>query len=181
MIDLNLADILGNEQIALEDMLDAREKRVSEQQRILAEYKMTLISFTLNIPGSVKKFPLAEKTFFEGKKLIVRQLEGHNINIAHKEDNTSKTGYEAFLSVEGNPLYIKKLMAEIEECCSLGRVFDIDVLDQNGRKISRQEINLENRTCLLCDEDAHVCARSGKHKTEDLIKKSIEIMILYFN
>ncbi len=181
MINSKLSDILGDEKVTLADMLDAREKRVSSQQKILTEYKMLLISFTLNIPGSVKKFPLAEKTFSEGKKLIVRQLKRHNINIVHERDNISKTGYESFFAVDGNPVYIKKLMAEIEDCCTLGRIFDIDVLNRNGEKISRQDVNLGRRMCLLCGEDAHSCARSKRHDAEALIKKSIEIMTAYFN
>ncbi len=181
MIDSKLAHILGNEDVTLAEMLDARENRVLEQQRILAEYKLPLISFTLNIPGSLKNFPLAEKSFYEGKKLIVRQLKRYNINIVHEKNNCKKTGFEAFFAVDGENLHIKRLMVEIEEYCSLGRIFDIDVLSQDGEKISRQDINMENRRCLLCGEYAHVCARSRKHDTEALIEKTIEIMTSYFN
>ena len=51
MNKVNLADILGNNYIELTDMLDAREDRVAMQQQILSEFNMSLISFTLNIPG----------------------------------------------------------------------------------------------------------------------------------
>lgn len=181
MFNLNLSDVLGNVQVTLDDMLNARENRVIKQQEILSKYKMSLISFTLNIPGSFKTFPLAEKSFVEGKTLIIRQLERHNINVAYKTESINKTGYEAFFSVDNNPYYIKKLMTTIEDSCILGRIFDIDVLKHNGDKISRQDISYDARTCLLCNEEAHVCSRSKKHKAEELIKKSIEIMSSYFN
>lgn len=180
-LNYNLIDILGNEQVTLIDMLDARENRVIEQQKILAEYKMSLISFTLNIPGSVKSFPLAQKSFAEGKSLILSQLKNHNINVTYEKDNCGKTGYEAFFAVENDSYYIKKLMVSIEDGCNLGRIFDIDVLRQNGEKISRNDINFDPRSCLLCSETAHVCARSKKHQVEELILKTIEIMSVYFN
>ena len=180
-LNLNLINILGNEQVTLIDMLDARENRVIEQQKILTEYKMCLISFTLNIPGSVKSFPLTQKSFAEGKWLILSQLKRHNINVTYEKYNCSKTGYEAFFAVDNDPYYIKKLMLSIEDSSKLGRVFDIDVLKQNGEKISRNDINSDPRSCLLCSESAHVCARSKKHQAEELILKTIDIMSVYFN
>jgi len=142
---------------------------------------MPVISFTLNIPGSIKTFPLAKKAFIEGNKLIKKQLDRNHCNIVYQKNNTDKTGYEAFFTVDCNPYFIKKIMVDIEDSCRLGRIFDIDILKQNGDKISRQEINFSNRTCLLCQEEAHVCSRSKKHPVEELITKTVEIMAEYFN
>jgi len=88
-------------------MLETRENRVIMQQKILSDCNMTLISFTLNIPGNTKTFPLAEKAFKEGKKLIINHLERHNINIAEQMDNCNKTGYEAFFAVDYDSYAIK--------------------------------------------------------------------------
>ncbi|MGB4438593.1 MAG: triphosphoribosyl-dephospho-CoA synthase CitG [Sedimentibacter sp.] len=176
---MNLSEILGNDRVSLSDILDARENRVIEQQKILDAYNMPVISFTLNIPGPVKTFPLAEKAFIEGDKLIKKQLDRNHCDIVYQKNNADKTGYEAFFAVDCDPYFIKKLMVDIENSCRLGRIFDIDVLKQNGDKISRQEINY--RTCLLCHEEAHVCSRSKKHSVEELIMKTVEIMADYFN
>lgn len=181
MYNLNLTGILGNNEVTLTDMLDARENRIVMQQQILSDFNMTLISFTLNISGSHKTFPLAEKAFIEGKNLIINHLERHHINIAYSKGNSNKTGYEVFFAVDCNPYTIKKLMVNIENSCLLGRIFDIDVLKPNGEKISRQDINSKNRTCLLCGDFAHLCSRSKKHPIEELISKTVEIMADYFN
>lgn len=181
MNKVNLADILGNNYIELTDMLDAREDRVAMQQQILSEFNMSLISFTLNIPGSIKTFPLAEKTFKEGKILITNHLERNNINIVYSKNNSKKTGYEAFFSVDGDPYTIKKLMVDIENSSLLGRIFDIDVLKLTGEKISRQDIGSRERTCLLCEDFAHVCSRSKKHPIEELLNQIVEIMSDYLN
>jgi holo-ACP synthase/triphosphoribosyl-dephospho-CoA synthase len=180
MYNIDIREVLGKKEISLQDMLDAREKRVLEQQKILSFYNMTLISFTLNIPGSFKQFPLAEKTFEEGKKLICSHLKRHNVIIEHVKDSSGITGYEIFYSVNSESSYIKKLMVDIENSCMLGRIFDIDVLNAQGEKISRTDIEKEGRFCLLCGELAHVCSRSKAHNKEELIKKTIEIMQDYF-
>lgn len=47
----------------LPDMLNARERRVWVQEKLLAEYSGVLVSFTLNIPGPVKVLPYVPETF----------------------------------------------------------------------------------------------------------------------
>ena len=42
------------EEVSLQEMLAAREHRSALQTRLLQQYKKSLISFTLNIPGPVK-------------------------------------------------------------------------------------------------------------------------------
>ena len=46
----------------LPDMLNARERRVWVQEKLLAEYSGVLVSFTLNIPGPVKVLPSVPET-----------------------------------------------------------------------------------------------------------------------
>ena len=43
--------------VSLEEILNARENRVKIQQKMLQKAPTCLLSFTLNIPGSVKVFP----------------------------------------------------------------------------------------------------------------------------
>ncbi|NLL76380.1 MAG: citrate lyase holo-[acyl-carrier protein] synthase, partial [Clostridiales bacterium] len=174
-------DFLKCQPVVMEEMLIAREKRSSIQRELLNQYKLPLISFTLNISGSYKTFPLAEKSFEEGKKLIRNHLRRNKILIKHEEDNSSKTGYEYYIVADNNPNFIKKLMLEIENSSLLGRIFDIDVLKEDGNKITRDEIGETNRACILCNNMAHVCSRSRKHSQEELINKIIEIMYDYFN
>lgn len=180
MNNFDIKEILGNNHVVLQDMLDAREKRAWEQQRILDTYKCTLISFTLNIPGSIKFFPLAEKTFEEGKKLILDQLKRHKANVLYWKENKSNTGCEAFYAVDGDVFLIKKLMVEIENSYDLGRIFDIDVMDYELRNISRKDIGHDGRTCLLCSEFSHLCSRNKTHTIEEVIYRTVEIMLDYF-
>lgn len=181
MDNLDLSKILGNKQVSLEEVLAAREKRVLNRQSLLTRYNLPLICFTLNIPGPIKTFPLAQKAFDEGKALILRQLERHQCKIVYDWDNLDKTGYEFYGVMDNDPYDLKKLMVAIEDSCPLGRLFDIDVLKPNGEKIMRQEIDCYARTCLICQEAAPVCGRSRKHSLEELLRKIVEIISDYFN
>ena len=49
---------------------------------------------------------------------------------------------------------------------ALGRLLDIDVIAPDGGKISRTEIGLPARRCLLCGNPAPVCARSRAHSAD---------------
>lgn len=181
MYKADLKEILRGQEVTLQEMLDAREGRAFRQKKILSHYNITIISFTLNIPGSVKAFPLAEMAFKEGKKLISRHLKRNNINIIHEEKSSKSTGYEACFAVDSSPYLVKRLMVDIENGLSIGRIFDIDVLNANGKKISRQEIGSDVRMCLMCREPAHVCSRSRKHSARELVLKTVEIMYDYFS
>jgi holo-ACP synthase/triphosphoribosyl-dephospho-CoA synthase len=82
--------------VTLEEMLFARDARVERQQKMLKEFPYTLICFTLNIAGPYKQFPLALKTFSEGKEQILSQLHCNRCKIIKSEFVREKTGCEGY-------------------------------------------------------------------------------------
>ena len=148
------------EEVSLQEMLAARERRCYLQTQLLHQYKKSLISFTLNIPGPVKVLTDVPEAFASGCQRIETLLKDRLVLIQHMETIKEKTGYEAFYSVDANPDFIKELMVSLEDQDRLGRLFDIDVLRPDGSKVSR--------TCLLCGQPAHVCSRSRRHSVAEL-------------
>jgi holo-ACP synthase/triphosphoribosyl-dephospho-CoA synthase len=172
---------LKSDEVSLEEILAARDRRAHRQKELLSLYPDTLVYLTLNIPGPVKQLPLSEETFHEGKMRIRKQLKVHNVQILGERHYEAKSGNEAFLSVHGDPVQIKSWMTAIEEEDPLGRLFDIDVLDPQGNKISRSQIGMETRRCLLCGNPAPVCARSRAHTLDALVREVERIMCEYFS
>ncbi|HBT15986.1 MAG TPA: citrate lyase holo-[acyl-carrier protein] synthase, partial [Firmicutes bacterium] len=41
----------------LEDILRARDRRAEKQKQLIQEYVLPLVSFTINIPGTIKSSP----------------------------------------------------------------------------------------------------------------------------
>jgi holo-ACP synthase/triphosphoribosyl-dephospho-CoA synthase len=167
--------------VTLAEMLSARETRAKCQKQLLAQYGLPLICFTLNLAGPVKVFPLAKKAFDEGKRLIVKELERHNVPILKYYETTEKTGYEGFFILNGAAETIKNWCVEIEECSSFARLFDIDIFHENGHKISRDAIKKAERKCLLCENPALVCGRSRSHSVSELFSKTVHIIRDYFD
>ena len=156
------------EEVALEDMLAARERRACLQQAMIKEYGHPLICLTLNIPGPVKVLPLVPNAFQEGCLRVERSLAALGLSPCASRQVREKTGYEAIYSVAADLLVLKKAMISIEDQDRLGRLFDLDVLAGNGTKISREDLKESPRTCLLCGKPAHICSRSRSHSVKEL-------------
>lgn len=74
---------------------------------------------------------------------------------------------------------VKQKMMAIEQTQSIGRLFDLDVLVMaNGQMkgLSRRELGLPTRRCLICEEDAKECGRSRKHSVEEMQMKIVELI-----
>jgi len=170
------------EEVELPRMLDARERRVILQNNLLSGYGKPLISFTLNIPGPVKVLPLVPEAFACGLSMIEEAITEHGFSILHQELRLDATGLESFWAVEAETRDLKAAMVSIEDGTPLGRLFDIDIIvpgvekaseltASGGRKVSREELGLPPRTCLICGQPAHACARSRNHPVPELVDK----------
>src|SRR5699024_9100929 len=89
--------------VELADMLNAREQRVCTQMELLTARNCPLISLTMNIPGPVKLLPHVTDAFQDGLKEVEGALARLGLNVVHREMIREKTGWEAFLSVDGTP------------------------------------------------------------------------------
>lgn len=160
---MDLQRYLTGRPIKLMEMLDAREARSFTQTRILKAYPMTLICFTLNIAGPVKVFPLARWAFDEGICRIQALCAAWGFPIRYREETLENTGLECFWSVEADGPRVKQALTVLEEEEPLGRLFDLDVLTEAGEKVSREDLGLPQRRCLICGQPVFRCSRNRAH------------------
>ena len=66
---------LKGQDAAFQQILLRREARVQTQQELL-HHGRCLVSFSMNIPGQRKQFPLEQKSFEEGLCLLREQFSG---------------------------------------------------------------------------------------------------------
>lgn len=165
--------------VELPEMLDGRERRAWRQSDLLAEGAPSLVCFTMNIAGPIKIFPLAEEAFDAGCEAVRDALAWAQIPLRREEISRASYGWEAYLITEGSPLAVKKALARIEEEHPLGRLYDIDVLGPDGTKVSRQEVGMPARRCLLCEAMAADCARSRTHTVAALQEETVRRMVDY--
>jgi len=162
--------------VNVEDMLRARDNRAARQKRFLETYKSPLVSFTMNIAGSVKRDASIERAFFEGFGRIKDQICRMGGNVLDCARTLEYTGCEALWAVVCDAKTLKEKMILIEEADDLGRLFDIDVIDENGVHLSRNQ----ERKCLICGGPVRACARSRSHSADELFKKAHDIIDRHF-
>lgn len=166
--------------VSLMEILDARENRVKMQQEMLKETPLSLLSFTLNIPGPVKVFPYTKWLYNIGVSIIRDGISLLNGKVLEHRQTKAATGWEGFFSLNLPPEVIKVYLLNQEEIHPLGRLFDFDVLRSDGSKLSRQELGFPERTCLLCGNPAFLCGRSRTHSATELLAREIEMMENFF-
>lgn len=148
-------------EVRLQDILDARERRAQKQQELLNTYQKPLVCFTMNIPGPNKLDRDISIGFAVGNWLLRDRLSG--CPVLHKEVGREATGCEAYYMVDLPAKRLKQLTIELEDVDPIGRLFDMDVIDTDGTKLTREELGYSRRKCLICDNDAALCARSRAH------------------
>lgn len=167
-------------EVTLTDMLEAREARVRRQNTFQEQFQAPVISFSLNIPGPVKDSPLIRRAFHEGREQLEAGLQAAKLPVLSCEEHLAFTGCEALYAVTGTAHEIKTVCVSIEDGSSLGRLFDMDVLDRNGRKLDREEVNGGSRNCIVCGASGRGCASRRVHSAEELQYAARQIMEDYF-
>ena len=160
--------------VTLQEILDARERRVQTQNALLAQYKKPVICFTMNIPGPEKYNRKIAVGFRLGDRLLQQALQG--MHTLHRQVRYENTGCEGFYVVDHPAQTLKQLTVALEEATPLGRLFDMDVLDADGVHLHREELGLAPRKCLLCEKDATICARSRAHGLDALLQRTHSLL-----
>ncbi len=145
----------------LSSVLENREHRVKKQQELRDKYNSCVLSLTINIPGRYKRTKEAEYIY----NIALKELEKFDFNVYEKVLTDKETGYEALFAMEVKPHILKKLTCRVEEEHPLGRFMDIDVIQKDGSIVSRTN----PRKCYICDDNAKICARTQKHKIQELL------------
>ena len=159
---------MQGKEVTLLEILEAREQRAQHQQELLARFGTPLICFTMNIPGPVKRTPLICRGFRAGCESLQKALEEHRIPILHQEAAEAHTGCTAYLCADASPEQVKTVTTAIEDATPLGRLFDMDVLTPDGKKLDREVVNGKSRDCIVCGAPGRGCASRRLHTVEQL-------------
>lgn len=165
--------------IAMQKMLDAKEKRYYKIKALTEKYNLPVLSFMLNIPGEDKNFKEAVDFHKKYIEKIKKLLEENEIKILFEDYENLTTGMEYIGVLDGDGREIKKLMMEVEEESIGGRLLDLDIYDKDFSQISRSSLGLSERKCIICDDLARTCIKKERHSQDELEKKVREILKNY--
>jgi holo-ACP synthase/triphosphoribosyl-dephospho-CoA synthase len=154
-------------------MLDARERRAQAQTELLrqADEDSCLVSFSLNIAGDVKRTAKTRLLFDEG----LRAFADFGFRELARKTFDGVTGSEALILLNADAAAVKKTLERLEDAFPAARLYDFDVLNAGGEKLSRSV----PRRCLVCDGPAAACARSRAHGL-DAVKAATDALLNEF-
>lgn len=150
------------------ELLEAKERRSLYQQQLCQKYKQTLLSITLNIPGSDKNPAYSQELLCWARDELKK-----NLPITFEVLKSENSGTEIFLLTTVIADEAKKIACRLEEAASYCRLLDIDVFDQDYKRVSNRTTG---RTCFMCTQPAGVCMRQGKHSQVQLITYANELL-----
>ncbi|MGL4723490.1 MAG: citrate lyase holo-[acyl-carrier protein] synthase [Scandinavium sp.] len=161
----------SNNAVSLAELLASRDARQARQQLWLKKYVTPLISFTTLAPGPVKDSELTRRIFNHGLRALRECLAESGWEIKSQLCLGLPTGAEGLLAVDAPAQALKAAAIELEQHAPLGRLWDIDIFTAQGKLLSRSAFSLPPRRCLLCEQDARVCARERTHSLADLLNR----------
>ena len=161
-------------EVTLREVLRARDERARLQNELINTYRCPIVSFTMNIAGPVKDTPAIRRAFGYGLSALLDRLPSESVLFS--KSHSSVTGSEAMLAVSLDAGSIKRICTDIEESTPLGRLFDMDVIDRDGRKLERET----ERSCIVCGKAGRECAAGRLHSVEKLQSVTRRIITEHF-
>lgn len=159
---------LSGAEASLDAILDARERRAGERQALLLVGRGPLVAISAVMPGVVKTCPLSCAIHAAAIVAFEETLRSNDWPAEKFRTGTPVTGPEALFAVAADPESLKRACVDLETRHPLGRLWDIDVVASTGT-VSRKDVGLPARRCILCDQPAHACARSRAHDVGELL------------
>lgn len=174
-----VATVFDGPEVALPDMLNAREARAAAIAATAAEAgeSGSVVSITLAIPGPVKTSvvlrALFQHFYDEAHALLADSMVGEEHLVLD-----AATGPEVQFAVSKPAPEVKRELVTLEEENKLGRLVDLDVLSGGNAPvgISRTELGLPQRKCLICDKPSKECGRARAHSVAEMQQAVAEIL-----
>lgn len=160
----------------LEEVLSGRDERAACQKRMLAAQNGAFVcQIGLNVPGFPKRVP-GDITIIKDCRRFLLACAGAAPFEEHYLDNGAGLCWQgAFDGKSYDARALKRAAVEAENSMEAGRILDIDVHTAEGQ-LSRLDMGLPPRRCLVCGESAKACARAGTHDPAELRELVIRII-----
>ncbi len=148
----------------IDKILKDRENRYNIMLDLSKKNSGPILTAKINYPGDNKNSSRIEKIFVTLKKMIKDQFKN---DIIEMKELQGHDGPSFLCSLKGEPVKLKLKAVKIEEEKEIGRIFDVDIYI-DGTPLSRRDINLKSRKCILCGEDTYNCRINNLHSKEEV-------------
>ncbi|WP_261858552.1 citrate lyase holo-[acyl-carrier protein] synthase [Photobacterium sanguinicancri] len=174
--------MFGGVKVSALDVMAFNDAIAELQCNWLSQYGGVLVSFTVNMAGPIKVNKASSVVFEQGCQAINHVCSNTPLNIINHHQIQTHAGFHYLIALNNAPdnnfdaIALKKQLIQLESTHPLGRLMDIDVLNGSLRPLSRSNIGLPSRRCIICDDDAKNCARSRRHSLQNLYMEIEEML-----
>ena len=156
-------------EITLEQLLAARDARAAYIEHLRKRYPGACVAvLTVIAPGPVKRSPDTQRLFDAGTRAIGRVIVKNELVPLVFEAHEKDTGDEAYLVVKTEPGFLKMELCKLEESAPYGRLWDMDVINPDGKHISREDIGFSPRGCFVCGKTGRTCYSRRLHTEQEV-------------
>ena len=128
-----------------------------------------LVTLTLVAPGPGKRTPENERLFRAGLQSLGEFIQRYELVPLWFETNSPETGDEAFLVLRTEPSFLKIELCKLEASAPYGRLWDMDVLAPSGKPVSREDVGLPPRGCVVCGKPGRACSSRRLHPMDEVL------------
>ncbi len=163
-------------------ILEDREKRLELITNKLQNSNNFFVTVKCNICGNDKNIKETNILLEYFKNVLISSFEIINIekhksydgNFYLAEISSKPTFDETFYeNQEEKHVTVKRKLIEIENS-ELGRFIDLDLFNNAEKSVSRRDLGLPTRKCIICNEDITTCFREKKHTLEEVFAVTVD-------
>lgn len=156
----------------MDPILKARELRAKMiEEWTINNKNSSILVLKLNVVGDVKNIKRMQFILAFFHHQLIKIFSHH---ISQYQFVASLDGDYYIYAINEKGRLIKERTIVLEDHNMLGRLVDLDVYDHGA--ISRTDLSCDLRTCLICEEYAHICARSKRHTKKEIFDKMNQII-----
>ena len=163
--------------ISLDPMLAARDRRAMRQSAALARFHAPLVSVQVVTPGPIKDDWLPRRVMEVALRELNALYRARNWPMLWWEVLRPSTGPEAIHVMDVDAKSLKLATIVLEDGHPIGRLWNFDVITPDGTHLSRKQLGLPPRRCLICDRPAHECGRLRRHSRDALLNVIEDLVI----
>lgn len=152
----------------LHAVLAVRERRAALIKGFAKVGLVPLVVATMNIPGPQKSSPVIQRAFDLAVQDLVVEMGSTRLFLLHKEAPATGPFAIFYDKAAFEVSETKEILVGFEDTHPIGRWMDLDAYSVRGVPLGRSTLGLPARRCFLCDDEATVCRRLGRHPLAEL-------------
>ncbi len=144
-------------------ILEAREARMKYIRLLIEKHNKLIVVIKSNICGNDKNpcYSKFLKNYFYIK--VSKVLDVCSFEYVKSDDGD----YYILVISNKDVLNVKSLLVGLENS-NLGRLIDLDLYSNKQKSVSRSDLNLESRKCIVCNNDISICSRMKFHLVSEV-------------